>query len=46
MLQYWRDIREINTTNGGQDNWEEVKQWSCSKKFENYVVSLKTEAVA
>lgn len=44
MLQYCRDIREINKTSGGQYNWEEDKKWSCLEKFENYIFPAKKEA--
>lgn len=40
MLQYWRDIREINKTSGGQYNWEEDKKRSCLEKFENYIIPV------
>lgn len=46
MLQYCRDIREINKTSGGQCNWEENKKWSCLEKFENYILPVKKEAAA
>lgn len=45
MLQYWRDIREINKTSGGQCNWEEDKKWSCLEKFENYIIPVKKEGL-